>query len=254
MVGKPNKKEIEFWQLERFGATIDDFPRGDVEPGEEPDFVVVGSSSRTGIELVRLFQPAPEDEQPLQETESLRWRICEAAQTHFESEGGAPHQVYVGFSHFRRIAKPRVKPLTDAVVRIVRSLNIPPGTSGEIEYDWENRDLFPDEIVRVRAWRPERDVRCIWQPASAGFVSTPPTELVKSVVSAKEKLLPAYRRRAPLHWLVLVAEGFGISSTFEFPEADAFGHLQTAFHRVYYFDSFSRRAVRLTIDHDASVA
>lgn len=63
----------------------------------------------------------------------------------------------------------------------------------------------------------------------------------------KEALLPKYRRRAPIQWLVLIAEGYSISSMFDMPELDVLGRQRTGFERVYYFDNFRQRLMRLSL-------
>jgi hypothetical protein len=114
---------------------------------------VRGSEQTTGIELTQLFRETPPVGQPLQARERLRDRVVHQARAHYEASGGPVLDVAVSFSTHPRLTKQTVPTVAAALKRLVTAMNVGEGQVVSWEYDWVNRDLFPDEIVAVRVAR-----------------------------------------------------------------------------------------------------
>lgn len=240
-----DKKGVEQWQFDRFRESLADFPKGDIVVCEEPDFLVVDGSRTIGVELTRVYREVGVAEQPLQEAESLHRRVCERAQSLFRSSSDAAIQVYVTFNSGQRISSKRVDALADFVAITVRSLDPKPDTSFAYGLDIASYDRLPPEITELTGWRLSRVSQTVWQPASAGFVPSLTRAVVEHAVAAKDECFEAYSKKADEVWLLLVADGFAISSMFDTVDPQTIGVLSTRFSCVYFFDAFNRRTVRL---------
>jgi hypothetical protein len=222
-----------------------DFPPGDLILAEEPDFLIRTPTHTIGVELTELYRPRVEGQQPLQETEQLRRRVCERAQCEFEKSGRPSLLVFVSFNSAQRLIARRVPQLVEELTSIVGSLDLQAGEEHDVGAEWDSKAALPDEVSRLRVWRPPRKMTVTWQASSVGIVATCEADHVLPVVSKKEQRLPAYLRNASEVWLIIVADGFSISSTFEAPNPDRVGEIETGFQRVYYFDNFRRKVVQL---------
>ncbi len=243
MYDKPNKKDIEESQLHRFREAIPDFPPGKIEEGEEPDFVIQTPTRRIGIELMRLYHEPPPEGQPRQQVESLRRQVCEKAQQLYEQScGKAPH-VFVRFSNSTPVTDRRVLELARIIESTVRSFALRPGQDRELEFDGTNRDLLPNEIIKIRASRPMHEFKCIWQPSDAASIPKCSRTLLENAISKKERRLPDYRKRADEIWLLLVV-GSSISSSFQTPDPNEIGPFRTGFKRIYYFQETGPRTIQ----------
>jgi hypothetical protein len=252
---RPDKKEIETWQLSRFRDTVSDFPTGEVEPHERPDFLVRSSAATIGIELTQLFRPNTTGAQPLQEGERLREYVCETARRIYEEAGGTNVDVMVSFSPHLTFRSNKVRAIAEHLARTVRTLTVAERSHVRIEYDWDNRELFPDEVIGLRVANFGPDIATVWQPGEAGFVPDTSVDQLQSEIARKASLYNAYRDSCDEAWLVLVADGFSISTVFSLTAAAQNATYYGPFERVYYFDNFGRRSHRLTISstHRASV-
>lgn len=247
---RPDKKQIEEWQLGRFREAVSDFPAGEVVPHERPDFLVRAGAATVGIELTQLFRPSEAGTQPLQEGERLREYVCDTARRIYEEAGGTNVDVMVSFSPHVTFRSNRVRAIAEHLARTVRTLDVAERSHVRIEYDWDNRELFPDEIIAIRVANFGPDIATVWRPGEAGFVPDTSVDQLQTEIARKATLYQAYRSACNEAWLVLVADGFSISTVFSLTAAAQNATYYGPFERVYYFENFGRRSHRLTISRD----
>jgi len=244
---RPDKKEIETWQLRRFRESVVDFPAGEVQSHERPDFLVRGPGNTIGIELTQLFRPGESGTQPLQEGERLREYVCDTARRIYEQAGGVNVDVTVSFSHDTTLRMNRVRAVAEHLSRTVRTLSVPERSHVRIEYDCDNRELFPDEIIGIRVANFGPEITTLWRPGEAGFVPDTAADQLQTEITRKAVLYQVYRRACNEAWLVLVADGFSISTMFSLTVAAQSAVYEGPFERIYYFDNFGRRSHRLNV-------
>lgn len=246
------KKDIERWHLSRFQEAYPDFPSGVVHPDERPDFRVEGSDT-IGIEMTQLFRDAPEGTQPMREIEQLRKMITERAAGCFRAAGGPHLDVFVSFSENVRLTRALVPSVAERLAALVQ-LKLPePDQYVFIEYDWLNRDIVPDEILSVRIARFSHTDRSVWQPSNGGYIPDIEPGHIQAAIRRKVSNLATYRRTCEEVWLVIVADGFGISSTFSLTDVAQQHTYSSPFDRTIYFENFSRRAYDLKTQPDAGL-
>jgi hypothetical protein len=241
---KPSKKEYEHWQLCRFRDSYAGFPAGELYPVERPDFLVKGARTY-GVELTRLYQQPGGDGVSLQQQESLREEVTERAEGLYAGPASLALDVAVHFNDHPPLSKQRVGAVAEALAALVAANAPQLGDIATVEYDWVNRDQFPAEIVLVRVARfPQRDW-CLWRPMNGGMVPDVTASLLQGAIDRKRADYTAHRAQCDEAWLVVVADGFAISSMFTFGD-EARHHVYTSpFDRTIYFDNFRRRAVDL---------
>lgn len=138
----PPKKEIELWRLEQFRSYISDFPDGEIEATEEPDFLIRGSRI-VGIELTDLHRETKPGQVPEQASEAMRKRVITRAQDIYIARQLPP--VIASFFLDDRIHLKRreIEPLAESLADLVAK-NIPgPNATTELPDGWEDTQRFP---------------------------------------------------------------------------------------------------------------
>jgi hypothetical protein len=241
---KLTKKDIERWHLCRFEEAYSEFPSGVVHPGERPDFRVQGDRT-VGIEITQLFREVPEGGQSLREIEQLRVMITDRAGDRFLTSGGPPVDVSVNFSEHAKLTKALIPSLAERLAALVQAKLPEPDQYVFVEYDWVNRDIFPEEIVCVRIARFSHRDWSVWQPTNAGYIPGIEPRHMQAAIDRKAPDVTTHRRTCEEVWLLVVADGFGISSTFTLSDVAQQHTYRSPFDRTIYFENFSKRAFDL---------
>jgi hypothetical protein len=225
------KKQFERWQLDRFAALCPAFPPGHIEETEEPDFLV--GNGRLGVELTDLFHETSHDASPLQAQESLRLRVAKAAEDLYQARGGPALHVSIHFNTHCELKKQDVGRLSQLIATWVHKNAPAPGQSFTEEYDWENRDYFPEEVHHLGAWQFPGITRTFFSAPSASFAPKLQAVDIRRALTAKEPKLPRYRLRATEVWL-LVNIDIGQLSTYFLLEQEVLNErFETSFDRVF---------------------
>ena len=241
------KKEIEAHYLDRLRAVLSDFPEGRVEPTEEPDFLIHGQKSTIGIELTELHRDVPAGVKPQQALEAMRHRVVARAQELYEAKGLPPVKVSVFMRDSHDIKKEQVQPLAEALCQLVER-NLPElNASKKEEYDWENRDYFPEPILEVSVHRMDVITKTFFSVPGATWVSTLSNSDIQRVVAPKELKYPAYRLKCDQAWLVINADIGPMSTWFEFDATVPLLPLKTKFERIFVLRHFGSRLMELQV-------
>jgi hypothetical protein len=197
------------------------FPTGAIEPGEAPDFIVRGDDGCVGIEVCEYFRT----ERPLgshpKEQESLTHQVTTRA-TALAIERGLPAcWSVVSFADGVRLLKRDVEPTAEAIVTAMERAQ---GTF--IRNDGDLPVCIDDIVVHPLAAKHEPFVSSIGTAWAAPLVDDELTRIVRG----KEEKLAAYRTRCDTVWLLIVVDGFQLSSMTERPTA--LSPIATSFDRV----------------------
>jgi hypothetical protein len=200
-------KERERQAVEDLRRLDANFPAGVIEEHEVPDFIVRAESSCLGIEVTEYFRPErPMGSHP-KEQEALTHQITDRATTLCRERGAPPLWAAVSFTHGVRLLKRDVEVAAAAIAdtcmlgggRVVNEGQLPPSI---------------DDIT-VHLLGPKHDATV----TAVGTTWVPPAdenELAR-IVASKEAKLDAYRSACDAVWLLIVIDGFQLSSMTETP-------------------------------------
>lgn len=247
----PSKKEIELWQFERFVAVMPDIQGLEIKESEEPDFLLTLSGKTLGVELTELYHEPPEDGVPLQAQEALRFRIAKAAQQLYIAKELPSLHVSIHFNPNYVLSKRDVRRLATSISNLIAK-NVPePGQSFREEYDWENRDYFPEEVNTISAWHVPSMTEPFFSSPSASFIPTLEESDIERVLRSKEPKVQRYRERCDEIWLLVSFDQGQLSTFFEHDEEVLQRSYASSFDRVFLLRHINNTLHELKVDRAA---
>src|SRR6266540_4856916 len=244
MEKKSLQKERERWQLERFKISCVDFPSGLITPGEEPDFLIGGGSGVVGIELTDLYRTDSDDRLPRQASEGLRDQIVKRAQRIYERLSGPEVWVSVHFSPYAKLRKSLVPGLATKLATIVAAAGL--GVNGNVNLEDESdAPGFPDEFSMFNIRRLQVLTKGFWTAPDAAFVPDCEPNEIQQIIDKKNKRVPSYHRKCQTMWLLIVIDGFALSSTVNVPDATRIHVYRSGFDRTFVSENAAERSFEL---------
>ena len=243
-----NKKERERWYLEIVRDTCAGFPAGDITDSEEPDFLIESSEHIVGIELTELYREHDVlNGRPMQAMERLTDSIVEEACTIHRGEGGPPLTVRVEFElGSRRLGRKQRTEIASKLAALVQQTPVEVDGYVELENDYENSDMFPEEITRIRIQRNRFRSRGLWTVPRVAFIPRLDVIHVQRRIDEKNKRVAVYREKSPEVWLVIVHSlHFSLASTFEYSDEVFLHKYDSEFDRTFLLDVFNRHCYEL---------
>ncbi|WP_223643744.1 hypothetical protein [Corallococcus sp. EGB] len=240
------KDETEWKHFEMFRQKLADFPMGQVQkvPPPAADFRVDTPQGALGIELARIIDG------PLREQEVLREMAVEAGRLEYMRRGRPNVEV-----HFLWLNSPNkgaeCRPLGLRFANLVEA-HIPPDTGNveSIELTWlELRSADLSRLVHSIRIIRFPNVPLMWASSEGGWFDAR-ADVVNGVVAQKTLKLPEYRRSCPQVWLLLVADGEGISGFVDHEDVAAL-EVESSFDRVYFLDFWSAHLHQLRASRPA---
>lgn len=238
--------EREISHLEHFKEIYPDFPAGDIEKSEKPDFVVHTRTKLVGIEHTEIFQPSAPNGKSLQARDSLAQKVVEQASSFYLENNDRPLLVQVMFRPKVNI-NARDTRIAKAIVRLVVETDIQPGISLTLKRSRENLEYFPGEIVMIHVYRHPNGIENKWRASSSGYIPEITPEQLQEEIDRKEEKLSSYRSRCPEVWLLIVADDRRHPSIVDLASQSISHHYRTHFDRVFFFWNSSRRFVELQL-------
>jgi hypothetical protein len=232
---RAGKEELERIYIEAFANAYPAFPSGRMDKSENPDFLVHNGEDVLGIELTRIFRKSRHELSPMREQESLRERIADIAKSEYDERDLPPVHVSVFFDDQHILRKADVRRIAEKLVALVVRLMPEPGYSCEEEYDWINREYFPEEVLHVIVRRREYMTASFWSTPLAAFLPQVGPEEIQAEIAKKEQKLDLYLRSCARAWLVLLSHGEGLSSIIAVSSEALSAKYLTRFERVFLF-------------------
>lgn len=242
-----SKKDVELWRLERFKSFINDFPDGNVEPTEEPDFLVHSESRVIGIELTDLHRNTVPGQVPQQASEAMRHRVVARAQEIYIS--GAHPAVLASFHLDDRvhIKKPEVEELAMALARLVID-NIPSKNSSlRVPSDWYDKREIPSILYKLSVHRLDVVTKTFFSAPEATWVGTISRGDIERALASKDPKYAAYRPRCAEAWLVINSDIESMSTWFELDMDALSAPFATNFDRLFLVQHFGGKAHELQV-------
>lgn len=199
-----DKKVCELRYVEALKRSLPDFPTGDLEASETPDFLVRSGGRTTGIEVTVFHLPSTGSERPHQEQQALKDRIVERAWTaHVEAKRAA---LYVSV-FFRSVPLNRseVDRIAGAVEAAVSNVADNVRHEGETVVPWS---LLPPEVAHISIHRSVDGHDQLWHADHGGWVAQVSSSQVETVVQRKARTALRAREKCDQLWLLIVNDQF----------------------------------------------
>ncbi len=217
----------------------------EIDPGEAPDFTLTSGTNRVGLEVTRIFHQSDIKGKPRKVVENLRDRVLSHAHRLYHATANPPVHVSVFFKSGHAIGKSEVSPLAQKLVSLVIR-NLPDSDScKKAEFNWINREWFPEEIDQISVWRFAWLTKSNWSAPDSEYVPKCSVELIQETISKKNGKFASYAETHPNCWLLVVADDFSLSGTFDFTPAVLAHGYTSSFKRVYLLQLFSRQVYTL---------
>ena len=242
------KKARERWFLDAFREQLPDFPDGQIEASEKPDFLVAGRFRTIGFEVTSLHQESGSASfGPKQEAEQKT--IVQKAQEMYEQVNTTPVWVHVYFSHHAVFNRQNRSRFTRALADLVMA-NVPNDDAlVQLDNPYNDLERFPIEFDRIEIERRAVVTKNFWSSPSGGIVGEHFVPLLQTAISAKETSLLGYNTACSEQWLLVVMEGMTPSTLFD-PSKSTLDHLySSSFGRVFLLDAFRCKQWELRVAH-----
>jgi hypothetical protein len=229
---KAHRKEIERQHLHSFQCLCSDFPKGDLQNSERPDFLILAETQRKiGIEHTQVFKAGGGTKSPQQGIEATKEEITVAARRFSERLSSPPAHVSLFFNLGRPLkTKARVE-IAQAVAQVVHDKMPPEGQS--IELGPSSQLIAVDSILISRVHPVDRHV---WGWPEFGFARTDAIALLEGAINEKAKRLHDYLDRCDECWLLIVAPSFKPAGMIH-PDEHSLAHVYLSpFNRTYFLD------------------
>ena len=140
-----------------------------------------------------------------------------------------------------------IEPLA-AKIASLAARNLPPeGTLARCEqYDWVNREYFPEEVDYIRVARFEGLTESFFGTAGSTWADPLTPDNVRAVIDTKDGNINAYMRQCDDARLVIVIDSRTMSTWFNSAEQFKVTAFTTRFARVFILRHLGREIIELT--------
>lgn len=237
-----SKEEDEHFYVAAFMEAVG--LRGSLEPqrpGEGPDFALVSSTGRYGVEVTRIVSPDNDRGISLRQLEGKREQVLNGAKAIWDRTIGVNIEVHV---HWEPSAAPPKSSIADTAQKLadVAAANLPGvGSLATIEWSWRAPNGLPRGVSSISIVRLATYDRSYWVGANAAMIGELTPNLIQSRIDAKNVKVKQYRRTMNEVWLLLVLDSHNLSGMFELPDSVFEHRYSSAFDRTSLLDTFHRR-------------
>ncbi|MBU9491753.1 hypothetical protein [Burkholderia multivorans] len=242
------KKDVEIWRLECFKSFIADFPKGEVVPTEEPDFLIRGHGHIVGIELTDLHHQTAPGRIPEQASEAMRRRVVARAQEIYISRQLQPVMASFFLDDRIHIKKSEVEALAEEFANVIAANCPAPNSSIEVPQGWEDTRALPSILHSVSIRRLDVVTKTFFSAPGATWVPTITREDVERALSGKELKYDSYMTKCDEVWLVINTDTESMTTYFEFDPEILSRPFSTQFDHVFLVQHLARKAYELARD------
>ena len=223
------KKAYERSALEAFKAAYTQFPSGKISDQEGPDFIVEAPSGRIGIEVRHYFRSETPAGSPVAAQEALRRQAARCAAEALKGSTTAKIAAWVFFDPAQPLIKSDIARIGSSIASAISAQLGKPDSRVSIRI--ENSGQMASSVETVIAESPTALPETVVQPVEAAWVEPLSEATLREIVASKEQLLSAYRSNCDEAWLLIVVDGFRVSSIAQLPTD--LPKLQSGFDRVF---------------------
>ena len=236
-----NKVE-ELSILRRFQSNYSLFPEGEIEPTEQPDFIINGCK-KIGIEITQIFQ---DQENPkgslIRKIETYQRHLLEDTVEALKDIGARFCLIDIGISkqNFSTSLKPKI--LARICTTEIQN-NIPETANFEnLTLNINNEGQLPRLIDHVTVWFSSSlsDFEYVESSGGVGMVLT--NEKLQFILKKKEDQIKAYKK-CDEYWLI-IKEGSSMADYFPVIDINK-SNVQTSFDKIFLFRQSGSEIIKL---------
>jgi hypothetical protein len=235
---RTSKKARERRFLDDWREVEASFPSGEVRDHESPDFIVVAPDHQVGIEVTELLVPS-EGEPSQIARENFQEQVVNLGARMHADLGGPVLDVAVYFGLGTPVTKQTYRDVAQALVDVVRNNTPMTGRS-----EWENEMLVYPQLAHVRIVRSVALSTPSWHVWHNGWVPDAEPNWLQSAIDKKASLR-SNELSLDRIWLLIVSEGFRVSSVALFGSSVIECMYNSPFGRTFLFDLMGRRSIEL---------
>jgi hypothetical protein len=228
------RKEMERQHLHSFRCLSSDFPFGDVQENETPDFLIVTETKqKIGIKLTQVFKTSGEAKFPQQSIEATKEAITVTARTYSECLQLPPARVSLFFCLQVPLRSNRRQEIAQRVAQVVHDNMPPEGESVQLEcrIGGLGGQLIAVDAIHINRVHPV--VRHQWTWPESGVNAVP---LFEAAIKKKTTKLDDCLQKCDECWLLIVAPSFKPSGMIH-PDKESLAHnYASPFSRTYFLD------------------
>jgi hypothetical protein len=237
-----DKKEQEKKSLNKVKNFYKNFPIGEIDDSESPDFIIRGNKKRIGIEIIRLFKDKTEQELNTLARENSQDFIVAEAKKICETRKIKPLKVDISFNSYPDIFKVNKK---ESAFQLAHSIidNIP---SNKKHISVKNKfdGTIPEIINSFFILHSSTMNKHQWLVLRAGRVSTDFISEIQRVINKKNKY-NIYLTKCDECWLVIDAPGNSPSSFFDPVDETINYAYKSKFNKTFFVGGFIQRFIEL---------
>lgn len=244
---QPDKKQLEILLIQYFREIYDDFPKGQVNPSESPDFIVkMKNQHELGIELTRLNPVNKNDPDEIQlEQIQIREKIIEVSRNLFEQS--SDFKLFVKFLFTENKVIPMEKQIltsvqtVDLIRKKVKNKNkksfFRESVSGEIlPAGLEEILIVNHPVMQISAWE---------QANNLGISNDVVSDIRYAIHKKDEKLRLYQKQRLNYYWLLITTDRLRGVKSFNLPDKIMNHEFKSDFQQVFLFDLIKSEIYRL---------
>lgn len=241
---QPSKKNEELLYLNQFRTASGLLPNVAPEPHEVPDFLIRTPSESVGLEITKYYIPTPPNARPRQEQESLRQQVLSRAKALHAASATGPVHVSAFFNDHTPIRRREISDLARRIVAVVLNYRLSPWERTEVQ--WEDGLLELPELAALSIAGYPSTMKSEWVAPASNFPPNVKSDEIQAIIDGKAARIPRYPVEISLKWLLIVLDGFAISSTAWITPELVRHSFSYPFDRVFLFEAFGSRVHELS--------
>lgn len=241
----PSDDQFEWQMVSTLKTEIEDFPCGEIQKQESPDFIIRAPDKTVGIEVTRAINPNPTNPTPLTEIRGAQFKCLKMARQILANKRDAPVEVEVKFrdDQTRIDIKEAARELCDFVLEKVDNID---DTKTWHYYESELKHISWISIhldtAHGKKWLNEHRVNLILM----NWVNTNPHEIIQKAIDSKKAKLAGYQGQCDECWLIIGVNELTAPEAIKVLEIDDSTYFSD-FARTYFVRAFEGRVCPLKV-------
>jgi hypothetical protein len=239
------KKKRERLFLDEAIALYKGFPMGEIIEGETPDFKIIQDNLVTGIEMVEFIRGQNKGGSTNRRNEILWQEIAKFARSEYECKHSEPLMVRYLWDKRYLLRKKEVENLAHESFILIEA-NIPQLLFEQIRIGNEliENTQLEDICNSIYITRARNSDQVLWSFVSVDFTDLQ-SEEIQNIIDRKTENIGDYITQCKSVILLIIAEGFLMSSTISLTKMTEEFIYSSPFDQVLLYDRTAKRVISL---------
>lgn len=218
MIKINRKKRLEEKYFYEVKNLYPNFPDGEVIPSESPDFLINCHNKIIGIELTRYYKKQDNNTINDRNIEDYEWEICKRGLKFFQKINKSHVAVQSSWNIKNKLQNKKINTLAQALAEVVNK-SIFESNDNHISLNSRHLRNTPLEGY-CRSIYIQKSIKIsFWAPIRAAFIGLA-VKQIQETISKKEPNLNRYLSKCEEIWLIIVCEGYHLSSMVSIDDDD----------------------------------